>query len=70
MLLNDAKDIRIGTRKVTRVYIGGTQVWPRGGTGKYLHVTPVEVQWMLPGNDWTVNYDVESNTAVRVGMDN
>lgn len=70
MLLNDITDIRIGTRKVLKVYVGGTQVWPHGESGKYLNVSPVEVQWMLPGNDWTVNYDVKSNTDVKVGIGN
>lgn len=70
MLLNNASDIRIGTSEVLKVYVGGTQVWPHGESGKYLNVSPVEVQWMLPGNGWTVDYDVKSNTSVRVGMDN
>lgn len=70
MLLNDASDIRIGTRKVLKVYVRGTQVWPRGETDKYLYVSPAETQWMLPGNGWTINYNVESNTDVKVGIGN
>lgn len=68
MLLGNAKDIRVGTGKVLKVYVEGIQVWPRGGDGRYLDVSPAEVQWMLPGNGWKVNYDVKSNTSVKVGM--
>lgn len=68
MLLGNVNNICVGTRKVLKVYVGGTQVWPRGGGGKYLNVSPEEVQWMLSGNGWKVNYDVKSNTSVRVGM--
>lgn len=68
MLLGNAKDIRIWARKVMRVYVGAVQVWPNEGSGRYLDVSPEEVQWMLPGNGWKVNYDVKSNTSVKVGM--
>lgn len=64
MLLDNAKDIRIGTRKVSRVYVGGTQVWPRG-VKKYFRFKK-KVVWLTPTNGFMAENGVESDTEWRI----
>lgn len=60
MLLNNASDIRIGSRKVLKVYVGDTQVWPRSGK-KYFRFKK-KVVWLTPANGFRAMNEVESNT--------
>lgn len=64
MLLNDASDIRIGTRKVLKVYVGGTQVWPRG-VKKYFRFKK-KVVWLTPTNGFRTTNEVDSNTNWKI----
>lgn len=66
MKLSDVTGIFCGRRQVSAVYIGSRCVWQ---IGEYVRVIPVEVQWMLESNDWTVVYDSFSNTYVKVSID-
>lgn len=61
MLLNNAVDIRIGARKVLKVFVGGNQVWPLGGSGKYFRFAK-KVVWLTPADGFTTHNAVESNT--------
>lgn len=64
MLLNDTGDIRIGTRKVLKVYVGGTQVWPRG-VKKYFRFKK-KVVWLTPANGFMAENGIESNTDWKI----
>lgn len=60
MLLDNVKDIRIGTRKVSRVYVGGAPVWPR--TEKKYFRFKRKTVWLAPTNGSAATNEVESNT--------
>lgn len=64
MLLGNAKDIRIGTGKVLKVYVGGTQVWPRG-VKKYFRFKK-KVVWLTPTNGFRTTNEVDSNTNWKI----
>lgn len=64
MLLNNASDIRIGTRKALKVYVGGTQVWPRSGK-KYFRFKK-KVVWLTPAYGFRAMNEVESNTNWKI----
>lgn len=65
MRLDGAADIRLGTRPVGRVALGGETVWPVRGGGAYLEVTPDTI-WLLRAADWTDHVGVLSNVEWRV----
>lgn len=64
MLLDNAKDIRVGPGKVLKVYVGGTQVWPLNGSGKHFRFTK-KVVWLSRTNHSGEN-GVESDTEWRI----
>lgn len=64
MLLNDASDIRVGTRKVLKVYVGGTQVWPRGA-GKHFRFTK-KIVWLRKSGGYKAENGVESDTGWKI----
>lgn len=65
MGLNEAADIHLGERAVSRVMLGDTQVWPVSERAR-LDVSP-GVIWLLRAADWTDYVDVLSNVEWRVG---
>jgi len=65
MRLDEAADIRLGKRAVSRVMLGEAQVWPVSERAR-LDVSP-EVIWLLRAADWTDYVDVLSNVGRRVG---
>lgn len=65
MRLDEAADIRLGKRAVSRVMLGEAQVWPVSERVR-LDVSP-EVIWLLRAADWTDYVDVLSNVDWRVG---
>lgn len=66
MRLDEAADIRLGTRRVTRVALGERTVWPAKTMDARLEVSPDTV-WLLRATDWTDFVDVISNITWRVG---
>lgn len=64
MLLDNAKDIRVGTRKVSKVYVGGTQVWPRG-VGKHFRFTK-KIVWLRKSGGYKAENGVESDTEWKI----
>ena len=54
MRIDEAADIRLGERAVSRVMLGEAQVWPG-------------VIWLLRAADWTDFVNVLSNVEWRVG---
>lgn len=64
MLLNDASDICVGTRKVLKVYVGGTQVWPRG-VKKYFRFKK-KIVWLRKSGGYKAENGVESDTEWRI----
>lgn len=65
MRLDEAADIRLGKRAVSRVMLGEAQVWPVSVRAR-LDVSP-GVIWLLRAADWTDYVDVLSNVEWRVG---
>lgn len=65
MRLDEAADIRLGKRAVSRVMLGDAQVWPVSERAR-LDVSP-GVIWLLRAADWTDYVDVLSNVEWRVG---
>lgn len=65
MRIDEAADIRLGKRAVSRVMLGDTQVWPVSERAR-LDVSP-GVIWLLRAADWTDHVDVLSNVEWRVG---
>ena len=63
MRIDEAADIRLGERAVSRVMLG--QVWPVSERAR-LDVSP-GVIWLLRAADWTDFVDVLSNVEWRVG---
>lgn len=64
MLLGNVNNIFVGTKKVLKVYVGGTQVWPLGGGGRYFRFKKRTV-WLSPSNPSGEN-GVESDTDWRI----
>lgn len=65
MRLDEAADIRLRKRAVSRVMLGDTQVWSVSERAR-LDVSP-GVIWLLRAADWTDYVDVLSNVEWRVG---
>jgi len=65
MRIDEAADIRLGERAVSRVMLGEAQVWPVSERAR-LDVSP-GVIWLLRAADWTDFVDVLSNVDWRVG---
>lgn len=65
MRLDEAADIRLRKRAVSRVMLGDTQVWSVSERAR-LDVSP-GVIWLLRAADWTDFVDVLSNVEWRVG---
>ena len=65
MRIDEAADIRLGKRAVSRVMLGEAQVWPVSKRAR-LDVSP-GVIWLLRAADWTDFVDVLSNVEWRVG---
>ena len=65
MRIDEAADIRLGKRAVSRVMLGDTQVWPVSERAR-LDVSPGGI-WLLRAADWTDYVDVLSNVEWRVG---
>lgn len=63
MVLNEAKDIRLGTMPVSRVYLGDELVWSSGE--KHLSVSPTTI-WLTEENDYTDFVEVISNTNWKI----
>lgn len=63
MRIDEAADIRLGDRPVSRVMLGEEQVWP---VKERLDVSP-GVIWLLRAADWTDYVSVLSNVEWRVG---
>lgn len=64
MLLGNAKDIRIGTLRVQKVYVGGTQVWPCGER-KYFRFKK-KIVWLRKSGGYKDENGVESNTDWKI----
>ena len=64
MLLGNVNNIFVGTKKVLKVYVGGIQVWPRGGAGKYFRFGKKTV-WLSRTNPHGGN-TVESDTEWKI----
>lgn len=67
MRIDGAHDIRIGDRRVSRVYVGGTPVWQREEV--YVRVSQGTV-WLTETNDYTASVDVYSNTQWNAVINN
>ena len=63
MVLNEAKDIRLGTMPVSRVYLGDELVW--SSDEKHLSVSPMTI-WLTEENDYTDFVEVISNTNWKI----
>lgn len=66
MRIDEAADIRLGTRPVARLALGGETVWPVRGGDAFLEIRP-DVIWLLRAADWTDYVGVLSNVEWRVG---
>ena len=51
-----------GERPVKMICVGGTKIWP---SRKYLEVSPQYI-WLMPGNNFTDDANVLSNTDWNV----
>lgn len=63
MILNEAVNIKLGSRKVQRIYVGTASVWP--GDNKFLDLDP-EMIWLTEANDYTDYVEIISNTSWNI----
>lgn len=64
MVLNYAKNIKLGTIQVKKVYLGRILIWPQSGDA-YLNIVP-EFIWLTKGNNYTEDINVFSNVEWNV----
>lgn len=63
MILNEAVNIKLGSRQVQRVYVGTISVWP--GEHKFLDIDP-DMIWLTEANDYTDSVEIISNTSWNI----
>lgn len=66
MVFNNAKKIMLGSLLISRVYVGGTMVYPF--ERKFLELNPKNL-WLTEENDYTELVEVISNTRWKIDID-
>lgn len=63
MILNNAKELKLGTTDVIKAYVGDIMVYP--SEQKYLELNPTTI-WLTEANNYTEFVEVISNTKWKV----